>query len=151
MYTYEIENHQILHLQRKPATLVGIWYNKKTHTFSYFKVKTSLKSYDFKGKLHYRMEHTFIVPWIMCSICYSEIVFVCFLWTGGKMPILHHYEKDVSLGYGADWCYDASTDNLIATCSFYNHSLQLWRLTTQSEDVRWNKSLNETRVLLSSL
>ncbi|XP_061169058.1 diphthine methyltransferase-like [Saccostrea echinata] len=53
----------------------------------------------------------------------------------GKMSVLHRYEKDVSLGYGADWCHIVSLKNLIATCSFYNHSLQLWQFEVQNQDV----------------
>nr|XP_022317905.1 diphthine methyltransferase-like isoform X1 [Crassostrea virginica] len=55
--------------------------------------------------------------------------------TDGKMAVIHHYDEDVSLGYGADWCYSDSYDNLIATCSFYNHALQLWQFTMISHDV----------------
>ena len=51
------------------------------------------------------------------------------------MAVIHHYDEDVSLGYGADWCYSDSYDNLIATCSFYNHALQLWQFTKMSHDV----------------
>ena len=47
--------------------------------------------------------------------------------TGGKLSVvwdgkLHNSEY---LGYGADWKKDS---NIIVTCSFYNHLMQLWRL-----------------------
>ena len=48
--------------------------------------------------------------------------------TGGKLSVvwdarLHNSEH---LAYGADWRKDSN--NIIATCSFYNHLMQLWRL-----------------------
>lgn len=39
------------------------------------------------------------------------------------------FDKHESLAYGVDWSY-ASTNQegtLVASCSFYDHSLQLWR------------------------
>ncbi|KAL1923025.1 uncharacterized protein VTP21DRAFT_9401 [Calcarisporiella thermophila] len=40
----------------------------------------------------------------------------------GETEFLEHQ----SLAYGVDWCYDPST-SLIGSCSFYDHSLHLWR------------------------
>ena len=34
-------------------------------------------------------------------------------------------QNSEDLAYGVDWKKDC---NIIATCSFYNHSMQLWRL-----------------------
>ena len=47
--------------------------------------------------------------------------------TGGRLSVvwdakLHNPEH---IGYGADW---KKNSNIIATCSFYNHLMQLWRL-----------------------
>ncbi|XP_011445594.3 diphthine methyltransferase isoform X1 [Magallana gigas] len=53
----------------------------------------------------------------------------------GKMDVLHHYDRDVSLGYGADWCHSNAYNNLVATCSFYNHSIQLWNFTIKNQDI----------------
>ena len=35
-----------------------------------------------------------------------------------------HYQKHTSLGYGVDWSLE---DNLIASCSFYDHYCTLWK------------------------
>lgn len=48
-------------------------------------------------------------------------------WNKDSIDVLAKYDHE-SIAYGADWCYDlslagsddATTSNLIATCSFYN-------------------------------
>lgn len=39
------------------------------------------------------------------------------------------FEDHKSLAYGADWSFAASEDNetLIGSCSFYDHSMYLWK------------------------
>lgn len=46
-----------------------------------------------------------------------------------------HWEKGILgnncigkkyLGYGIDWCTEESETQLLASCSFYNHTLYLW-------------------------
>jgi len=39
------------------------------------------------------------------------------------------FDGHTSLAYGADWSYGESDDSksLIASCSFYDHSMHLWR------------------------
>lgn len=32
-----------------------------------------------------------------------------------------------TLGYGADWCRREEEESLVATCSFYDHAMHLWR------------------------
>ncbi|XP_063444635.1 diphthine methyltransferase-like [Mytilus trossulus] len=65
----------------------------------------------------------------------------------GKLSVVCHYDKQESIGYGADICYKHSVDSerhdtmmgdnstinfnrTIATCSFYNHVLHLWNFST---------------------
>ena len=50
---------------------------------------------------------------------------------GGNWEILKRYDEHKSLAYGVDWSYKPSQDQtwetLIASASFYDHALHLWR------------------------
>lgn len=46
---------------------------------------------------------------------------------GGE--VLKRFDSHTSLAYGADWSFDDSGsegETLIASCSFYDHTLRLW-------------------------
>ncbi|EPQ60817.1 WD40 repeat-like protein [Gloeophyllum trabeum ATCC 11539] len=51
----------------------------------------------------------------------------------GSASISKRYDEHGSLAYGVDWCYSQDgrskegQSTLIASCSFYDHSLHLWR------------------------
>ena len=49
-------------------------------------------------------------------------------WKAGEegVEIVRVFEGHDSLAYGADWSYDRD-DTLVATCSFYDHTLHTWR------------------------
>lgn len=42
-------------------------------------------------------------------------------WNHENLNIYKEYKNHDSLAYGVDWCHDK-----VVTCSFYDHSLQLW-------------------------
>lgn len=48
---------------------------------------------------------------------------------GQSWHIATHFDKHESLAYGVDWSHASPSQNgtLIASCSFYDHSLYLWR------------------------
>lgn len=57
---------------------------------------------------------------------------------GGQVEIVARFEGHESLAYGADWCRlppghlesggeEVVGDSLIASCSFYDHKMHLWR------------------------
>ena len=56
---------------------------------------------------------------------------------GGKLETascsgdtLKRFDKHASLAYGVDWSFAEDTrgnGTLVASCSFYDHTLQLWR------------------------
>lgn len=73
-----------------------------------------------------------------------------YLFSDGKLSVVCHYDKQESIGYGADICYKHSVDSerhdtkmgdnstinfnrTIATCSFYNHVLHLWNFSTSEK------------------
>lgn len=50
--------------------------------------------------------------------------------TDCSYTVLRRYDEHSSLGYGVDWSYADSgknEDTLIGSCSFYDHTLNLWR------------------------
>src|SRR5216684_3252949 len=50
---------------------------------------------------------------------------------GGNWEIIKRHDEHKSLAYGVDWSYksllDQSSETLIASASFYDHALHLWR------------------------
>jgi diphthamide biosynthesis protein 7 len=48
---------------------------------------------------------------------------------GGGFEVLHRFDEHESLAYGVDWSFVSGGDDtsLIASCSFYDHTLHLWR------------------------
>jgi diphthamide biosynthesis protein 7 len=50
---------------------------------------------------------------------------------GGNWEIIKRYDEHKSLAYGVDWSYKSSQgqtcETLIASASFYDHALHLWR------------------------
>lgn len=51
------------------------------------------------------------------------------LLAGGNWEIMKRYDEHKSLAYGVDWSYkqDQTCETLIASASFYDHALHLWR------------------------
>lgn len=47
----------------------------------------------------------------------------------GGFEILHRFDQHESLAYGVDWSFvsGGNSISLIASCSFYDHTLHLWR------------------------
>ena len=48
---------------------------------------------------------------------------------GGGCKVLHRFDEHESLAYGVDWSFVPEGENtsMIASCSFYDHALHLWR------------------------
>ncbi|KAJ7169893.1 WD40-repeat-containing domain protein [Mycena filopes] len=40
--------------------------------------------------------------------------------------VIQRFDVHTSLAYGADWSFASETNTLIASCSFYDHSLHMW-------------------------
>jgi diphthamide biosynthesis protein 7 len=77
-------------------------------------------------------------PSLLAVACMHE-GFQILKWTndgeaGSQLETLVSYKgKHMSLGYGIDWSYgpvrdEASNEDLVASCSFYDHLLTLWKL-----------------------
>lgn len=46
----------------------------------------------------------------------------------GEADIVRRFDEHESMAYGADWTFASGDgDTLIASCSFYDHKLCLWR------------------------
>jgi len=46
---------------------------------------------------------------------------------GGEPEIIKRFDNHTSLAYGVDWSFsDSGGETLIASCSFYDHTLHLW-------------------------
>lgn len=46
---------------------------------------------------------------------------------GGRLTQIVHYRRHGSLAYGCDWCRAPGRGTLVASCSFYDRRLHLWR------------------------
>ncbi len=55
--------------------------------------------------------------------------------TAEPLKIVTSYSKHKSLAYGVDWCQLLSAEKenhlTLASCSFYDHSLHIWRTKLQ--------------------
>ena len=50
--------------------------------------------------------------------------------TVSSSEVLRRFDKHASLAYGVDWSFaedEKSAGTLVASCSFYDHTLHLWR------------------------
>ena len=53
--------------------------------------------------------------------------------TAEPLTVVASYSEHKSLAYGVDWCHgqlekaDSENQLTLASCSFYDHSLQIWR------------------------
>lgn len=49
--------------------------------------------------------------------------------TGSGAKFTRRFDEHKSLAYGADWSYapSGSRGTIIGSCSFYDHTLHLWR------------------------
>lgn len=48
----------------------------------------------------------------------------------GAWEVIKRFDKHESLAYGVDWSFaepKADGDTLVASCSFYDHTMHLWR------------------------
>lgn len=47
----------------------------------------------------------------------------------GGFKVTHRFDRHESLAYGVDWSFGSGggDTSLIASCSFYDHALHLWR------------------------
>lgn len=51
-----------------------------------------------------------------------------FLSVTGEGDVVRHFDEHKSMAYGVDWCYaQREGDSIIASCSFYDHKLCLWK------------------------
>jgi diphthamide biosynthesis protein 7 len=48
---------------------------------------------------------------------------------GRDAEVTKRFDEHKSLAYGVDWSYapSGSSDTIVGSCSFYDHTLHLWR------------------------
>jgi diphthamide biosynthesis protein 7 len=80
------------------------------------------------------------IPGLLATACMHNhfAVVDAHVGSGGPMERVGEYRGHTSLAYGVDWCKmrgetkDNKITSTLASCSFYDHSMQLWN-TSYSE------------------
>ncbi|XP_067673736.1 diphthine methyltransferase-like [Haliotis asinina] len=110
-------------------------YDEELHVWDTRQMKRPLALCDLGGGIWRVKWDPFKGDTILTATMYNGFHIVG---ASDTLSIKAHYESASNLGYGADWCHksraarESSTDDVttdatsfIATCSFYDHSLQL--------------------------
>ncbi|KAF4382469.1 hypothetical protein G4B88_011421 [Cannabis sativa] len=80
----------------------------------------------------WRIKHHPFVPGLVLAACMHNGFAIVNI-KGGEFEVIERYSKHESLAYGADWHREEpihgeeSKNSLVATCSFYDRLLRIWR------------------------
>ncbi|XP_028400590.1 diphthine methyltransferase-like [Dendronephthya gigantea] len=111
-------------------------YDEQVHIWDSRSMKQPLTSCDVGGGVWRLKWHPTNPDYLLAACCHSGFhVLNVDLKSGSETKVAASYTAHKSLAYGADWCRcpgnsgDCSPlHEVIATCSFYDHRLDVWEL-----------------------
>ena len=107
-------------------------YDEQVHIWDSRSMRQPLTSCNVGGGVWRLKWHPTWDKYLLAACCHSGFHVTK---SQDKAEVVASYIKHESLAYGADWGRCSSSDNdgslheVMATCSFYDHQLDLWELT----------------------
>ncbi|XXQ39004.1 methylated diphthine methylhydrolase [Plasmodiophora brassicae] len=117
----------------RPNVLASGSYDETVRLWDTRSMKGPMASYEAGGgvwclKWHPSYDIDEFRDLLLCANMHNGFAVVSA--TGARIrPVASLRERDDSIAYGCDWCRDPTTPDLIASCSFYDKRIRLWRLT----------------------
>ena len=121
-------------------------YDEQIHVWDSRSMKEPLTSCDVGGGVWRLKWHPIKPDYLLAASCHSgfHVVQLDFNKKPAGLEIIGSYTAHKSLAYGADWGRHTSQFNIsenadslheiLATCSFYDHSLHLWEMTYSKQN-----------------
>ncbi|TRY68594.1 hypothetical protein TCAL_06933 [Tigriopus californicus] len=110
-------------LHREHCLLSGS-YDESIYTWDSRNMKQSRDSLNLGGGV-WRIKQKATLADIYVTACMSN-GFALVQQIESQLKVLDRYEEHTSLAYGVDFQVGPTSADLLATCSFYDHSLKLW-------------------------
>ena len=122
-------------------------YDEQVHIWDSRTMRDSLMSCNVGGGVWRLKWHPQKANFLLAACCHSGFhVLKVDTHVQNKAEVIASYTEHESLAYGADWgrssCFDdvCGLHEAMATCSFYDHRLDLWELTYSNNPMNYKYS-----------